>query len=102
LHAAVQDLPGDSVYDYIVSGLPLNNFTADQVRAIFATYNRLLKPDGTLTYYEYVLARQIQTPFVGRRERRPLFRPGRPVGGYLPHYPIPPQPIFLNLPPPPL
>jgi phospholipid N-methyltransferase len=99
LHAAVQDLPGDSVYDYIVSGLPLNNFTADQVRAIFATYNRLLKPDGTLTYYEYVLARQIQTPFVGRRERRRLFRLGRLVGGYIRNYQIRRERIFINVPP---
>ena len=27
VHAAVEDLLGESVYDYIVSGLPLNNFT---------------------------------------------------------------------------
>jgi len=31
IHAAVEDLIGESVYDYIVSGLPLNNFSAVQV-----------------------------------------------------------------------
>src|SRR6266576_2102252 len=51
---AVEDLPGEGVYDYIVSGLPLNNFPVSQVRKIFRAYNRLLKPGGTLTYYEYV------------------------------------------------
>src|SRR5262249_20944404 len=69
IHAAVQDLLGDSVYDYIVSGLPLNNFQVDLVREIFATYTRLLKPGGTLSFYEYTLVRQLKTPFVGRRER---------------------------------
>lgn len=63
------------------------------------TYNRLLKPGGTLTYYEYVLARQIQTPFVGRRERRRLFRLGRLVGGYIRDYQIRRERIFINVPP---
>ncbi len=99
LHAAVQDLAGESVYDYIISGLPLNNFTAALVREIFATYNRLLKPGGTLSYYEYVLARQIQMPFVVRRERRRLFRLGRLVGGYIRNYQIRRERIFINVPP---
>jgi phospholipid N-methyltransferase len=99
IHAAVQDLLGDSVYDYIVSGLPLNNFSVGQVREIFATYNRLLKPGGMLTYYEYVLVRQLKTPFVDRRERRRLFRVGRVVGGYIRNYQIRRERIFINVPP---
>jgi phospholipid N-methyltransferase len=99
VHAAVEDLLGESVYDYIVSGLPLNNFTVAQVREIFATYNRLLKPGGTLTYYEYVLVRQLKTPFVNRRERRRLFRVGRVVGGYIRDYQVRRERIFINVPP---
>src|SRR5262249_2774551 len=74
IRGAGEDLLGEAVYDYIVSGLPLNNFSVAQVRSIFATYRRLLKPGGTLTYYEYVLVRQLKPPFVNRRERRRLFR----------------------------
>ena len=44
IHAAVEDLVGEGIYDFIVSGLPLNNFPVDQVRGIFRAYNRLLKP----------------------------------------------------------
>jgi phospholipid N-methyltransferase len=99
IHAAVEDLIGESVYDFIVSGLPLNNFPVAQVRAIFATYRRLLKPGGTLTYYEYVLVRQLQTPFVDRRERRRLFRVGRVVGGFIRNYQIRRERIFINVPP---
>jgi phospholipid N-methyltransferase len=99
IHAGVEDLLGESVYDFIVSGLPLNNFPVAQVREIFATYNRLLKPGGTLTYYEYVLVRQLQTPFVNRRERRRLFRVGRVVSGYIRNYQIRRQRIFINVPP---
>jgi phosphatidylethanolamine/phosphatidyl-N-methylethanolamine N-methyltransferase len=99
VHAALQDLPGESVYDYIVSGLPLNNFTVELVREIFAAYRRLLKPGGVLTYYEYVLVRQLKSPFVSRRERRRLFRVGRVVGNYIHDYQIRRERIFINLPP---
>jgi phospholipid N-methyltransferase len=99
IQAAVEDLIGESVYDHIVSGLPLNNFPVVQIREIFATYNRLLKPGGTLTYYEYVLVRQLKTPFVNRRERRRLFRVGRVVGGYIRDFQVRRDRIFLNVPP---
>jgi phospholipid N-methyltransferase len=99
IEAAVEQLPGEAVYDFIVSGLPLNNFPVAQVRDIFRAYNRLLKPGGTLTYYEYVLVRQIKTPFVNRRERRRLYRVGRVVGGYIRSFQIRRQRILINVPP---
>jgi phosphatidylethanolamine/phosphatidyl-N-methylethanolamine N-methyltransferase len=99
IHAAVEDLPGEATYDFIISGLPLNNFPAAQVREIFKAYNRLLKPGGTLTYYEYVFIRQVMTPFVNRRERRRLYRVGRVVSSYIRSYQVRKQPIFINVPP---
>jgi phospholipid N-methyltransferase len=99
VHAALEDLIGESVYDYIVSGLPLNNFPVAQVRQIFAAYNRLLKPGGTLTYYEYVLVRELKSPFVNRRERRRLFRVGRVVGGYIRNFQVRRERVFANVPP---
>ncbi len=99
IHAAVQDLLGRAVYDFIVSGLPLNNFPAHEVRDIFATYSRLLKPGGTLTFYEYTLVRQLKTPFVDRRERRRLFRVGHVMRGYIRDYQIRRERIFINVPP---
>jgi phospholipid N-methyltransferase len=99
IHSAVEDLPGESVYDFIVSGLPLNNFPVDMVRRIFHTYDRLLRPGGILTYYEYQFIRSLKTPFVNRRERRRLFRVGRVVGGYIREYQIRRERIFINVPP---
>jgi phosphatidylethanolamine/phosphatidyl-N-methylethanolamine N-methyltransferase len=99
IHSAVEDLPGEAVYDHIVSGLPLNNFSVDQVREIFRVYKRLLKPGGTLTYYEYVLIRQLKTPFVNRRERRRLYRVGRVVGDYIRDYQVRRQKVLINVPP---
>lgn len=99
IHAAVEDLVGDAVYDFIVSGLPLNNFPADQVRRIFQAYNRLLRPGGTLTYYEYVFIRQLKTPFANRRERRRLYRVGRLVGQYIRAHQVRRQRVLMNVPP---
>src|ERR687886_2112757 len=83
----------------MVWGRPRNTSRVPKGREIFPTYNRLLKPGGTLTYYEYVLVRQLKTPFVDRRERRRLFRVGRVVGGYIRDYQFGRERIFINLPP---
>jgi phospholipid N-methyltransferase len=99
IHSAVEALPGEAVYDFIVSGLPLNNFPVAAVRDIFRAYNRLLKPGGTLTYYEYVFIRHLKTPFVNRRERRRLFSVGRLVGGYIRNFQVRRQRILINVPP---
>jgi phospholipid N-methyltransferase len=99
IRSAVEELPGEGEYDFIVSGLPLNNFPVAQVREIFKAYNRLLKPGGTLTYFEYVLARQLKSPFVNRRERRRLYRVGRVMSSYIRSYQIRRERIFINVPP---
>jgi phospholipid N-methyltransferase len=99
IHAGVEDLLGESVYDYIVSGLPLNNFSVDQVRMIFQAFKRLLKPGGILTYFEYSFVRILKVPFVGRTERRRLLRLGRVVGSYVKNFQVRRERIFINLPP---
>jgi phospholipid N-methyltransferase len=99
LLSPVEQLPGDGTYDYIVSCLPLNNFPVAQVREIFRAYARLLKPGGTLTYYEYVFVRQLKTPFVNKRERWRLGGVGRVVRGYIRSYQVRHEPIFINVPP---
>jgi phosphatidylethanolamine/phosphatidyl-N-methylethanolamine N-methyltransferase len=99
IHSAVEDLPGEAVYDYIVSGLPFNSFPSTLVRRIFQAYSRLLKPGGTLTYFEYVLVRQIQTPFVNRIERRRLYRVGRVVDQYIKAFQVHRERVFMNVPP---
>jgi len=99
IHSAVEQLPGEGLYDFIVSGLPLNNFPVAMVREIFRAYNRLLSPGGTLSYYEYSLIRQLKTPFVNRRERRRLYRVGRVMGSYIRNYQVDRERIFINVPP---
>ncbi len=97
--APVQDVPGESVYDFIVSGLPLNNFSTGDIRSIFASLERLVRPDGTLTYFEYALVRRLKAPFVSKSERRRLFRVGRLVSQYVQAYQVHRERVFMNVPP---
>lgn len=99
IHSPVEDLPREAVYDHIISGLPLNNFPVPLVREIFKAYSRLLKPGGILSYFEYVLIRQLKTPFSGKTERRRLYRVGRLVGGYIRAFQVRRQQVLMNVPP---
>jgi phospholipid N-methyltransferase len=97
--APVQELPGDDVYDFIVSGLPLNNFCCPDVRSIFAAYMRLARPSAVLSYFEYVLVRELKTPFVGKSERYRLARVGRLVRRFIRRHQTDCRHIWLNVPP---
>jgi phospholipid N-methyltransferase len=99
IHRPIEELPGEALYDHIISGLPLNNFPVDLVRDIFDAYSRLLKPGGVLSYFEYVLIRHLKTPFSGRKERRRLYRVGRLVGDYIRAYQVHRQQVLMNVPP---
>jgi len=69
--SAVQDLPADSSYDFIISGLPLSAFELQDVRDIFAVIRRSLKPSGVFSYFEYIGLRRTARWFsIGQRRKR--------------------------------
>ncbi|HEV8058937.1 MAG TPA: methyltransferase [Gemmataceae bacterium] len=95
----IERVEGVGVYDYIVSGLPLNNFSPELVREILRAFKRLLKPGGTLSYFEYAYIRQLKTPFCRRSERRRLSQVGRIVGNYIRRFQVRQQQVPFNVPP---
>jgi phospholipid N-methyltransferase len=99
IHSGVDEIAGEGLYDFIISGLPLNNFPPHAVRTVFQTFERLLKPGGTLSYFEYYWVRQLKTPFVGERERRRLYKVGRIVGRNIRKYQVRRQQVLMNVPP---
>ncbi len=99
IHAPVQEVIGEGVYDFIISGLPLNNFDRTDVRSIFAAYTRLARPDATLSYFEYVLIRALRPAFVSRAERYRLVRVGRLVRRYIRRHQTECRHVWLNVPP---
>ena len=72
LHRPLQEVPGEAVYDFMISGLPLNNFPLTLVEDIFVSYKRLLKPGGVLSYFEYAAIRDVKRKVVGASERKRL------------------------------
>lgn len=57
---AIQEFQGDGQYDFIISGLPFNNFPPELVREIFGVFFRLLSPSGVLSYFEYMYMRPLR------------------------------------------
>jgi len=99
IHAPLQEVAGTAVYDYMISGLPLNNFPLALVREIFQAYQRLLKPAGVLSYFEYLAIRDLKRVVVARKERRHLRVLGNFLGRRIRDYQIGEQWVFLNVPP---
>ena len=93
------DLPADVVYDRIVSGLPLNNFEPQDVKAILGTFMSRLAPGGVLSYFEYVLIRTLKQVVASQRERLRLRGVGEVTGEYISRFETGCEPVLLNLPP---
>ncbi|HLX61977.1 MAG TPA: methyltransferase domain-containing protein [Planctomycetota bacterium] len=68
----VRSLNEPNAYDAIISGLPFNCFSPGEVRGFLDHFRTLLKPGGTLTWFEYVGIRKLQAPFVGSARRAQL------------------------------
>ena len=79
IHGRLEDLKDDGRYDLIVSGLPLNNFSADAVEQILDGFGRLLKPGGVLSFFEYIAVRSVKSLVSSKQERDRL----RAIGGLL-------------------
>ncbi|MCY2994087.1 MAG: methyltransferase domain-containing protein [Planctomycetota bacterium] len=99
LHAAVQDLQVTQPYDFIISGLPLNNFSTQLVKEIFQHLLTLLRPGGTLSFYEYLWIRRFKMLVSTPKERRRVAEVGSLMKSYLKQYEFHCDTIFVNLPP---
>jgi phosphatidylethanolamine/phosphatidyl-N-methylethanolamine N-methyltransferase len=99
MHRPLQEVPGEHVYDFMISGLPLNNFSLELVEDIYKSYERLLKPTGTLTCFEYVWIREMKMPFVKESERDRLTKLTRYLEAKIRRYQIGEEIVLLNVPP---
>ena len=99
IHQKIEELPQQPTYDLIISGLPLNNFAADDVRHILEAFTRLLKPGGTLSFFEYIAVRPARSLVCNAAERQRLREIGQALNGVLRHHEVRRDWIFPNLPP---
>jgi phospholipid N-methyltransferase len=68
-HQGVESLSADEPYDAIVSGLPLNNFPVPLVETLLGSLQSLLRPGGTLSFFEYIAIRDAKRVVAFREER---------------------------------
>jgi phosphatidylethanolamine/phosphatidyl-N-methylethanolamine N-methyltransferase len=99
MHMPLQEVPGTAQYDFMISGLPLNNFPVSLVRDIFASYRRLLKPEGVLSYFEYLWIRPIKMLLVGKKDKKRLHVLTRMLDRRIRAHQIGEERVFFNVPP---
>lgn len=99
LHAPVQQLPGQGVYQHIISGLPFNNFPIKLVREIWNSIHRLAAPGATFAFFEYVAIREIKRPFVRGKERQRLGLIDRHFAREIKKHQMHARKVMLNVPP---
>jgi phospholipid N-methyltransferase len=99
LHCALEDLPRDTPYDLIISGLPLNNFPVGQVKRILRTIEQLGTSGGTLSFFEYIAVRRARAMVSGYSERLRLRGIGHALDKLLDGREIRRDWIWPNIPP---
>lgn len=95
----LQEFDADEPYDYIISGLPMNNFSSELVAELFARFFQLLKPGGVLSYFEYMYVRPVRTVLSAGQERERLKGLSEIMGGYVSERRFRRNWVFINVPP---
>jgi len=95
----IESFRPEGQYDHIICGLPFNNFSAEFVEQVFATFFGLLAPGGTLSYFEYMYVRPLRRLVAGRPERTRLTRLDTVLKSYLAGHRLGRDWVFLNVPP---
>lgn len=99
VEGSVQDLAHQGHFDLVISGLPLNNFSSDDVRAILQAYSKLLKPGGILSFFQYILIRPAKMFMSGGSERDRLRGVGDAIEGMLGEREFAREWVWPNVPP---
>lgn len=95
----LQDFDSGEAYDFIISGLPHVNFPPEVVELITDAYFRLLKPGGTLSYFEYAYIRPIKKAVTLGRTRQKIHGVDRIMAGYLREHRLRRDSVIRNFPP---
>jgi phosphatidylethanolamine/phosphatidyl-N-methylethanolamine N-methyltransferase len=91
--------PECAPFDLIISGLPLNNFSSENVRDILEAFSRLLKPGGILSFFQYILLRPAKMFVSVGPERSRLKDVGEAIEGMLGEKEFAREWVWPNVPP---
>ena len=99
VEGSLQALAQEGEFDLVISGLPLNNFSSEDVRAILEAYAKLLKPSGVLSFFQYILIRDAKTMVSFGLERTRLKGVGAAIDGILGEREFAREWVWPNVPP---
>jgi len=99
VEGSVQALGQEGEFDVVISGLPLNNFSPEDVRSILDAYAKLLKPSGVLSFFQYIMIRDAKTLVSAGPERTRLQGVGAAIDGILGQREFAREWVWPNVPP---
>ena len=99
IEGSVQQLGHEGEFDLVISGLPLNNFSSDDVQTILQAYAKLLKPGGVLSFFQYILIRPAKMFVSTGPERDRLKGVGEAIEGMLGQREFAREWVWVNVPP---
>jgi phospholipid N-methyltransferase len=99
IEGSVQELGHERRFDLVVSGLPLNNFSSQDVRDILQAYSRLLKPGGILSFFQYMMIRPAKMMVSVGSERDRLKGVGEAIESVLHEREFSREWVWPNVPP---
>lgn len=99
LHQPVESLAYSGSYDLIISGLPLNNFAAADVKHILSVLMELLGNQGRLSFFEYIGIRHFRTRVGSKSERLRMQGISEAIHQLLESHEIRRDWVWPNLPP---
>jgi len=99
IEGSVQELGQDGQFDVVVSGLPLNNFSPEDVQTILSAYSKLLRPTGVLSFFQYIFIRDAKKLVSTASERTRLKGVGEAIGSALDAHEFARDWVWPNVPP---
>jgi len=86
-------------YDYIISSLPLNNFSVPFISEILSQYEKIIKPLGTLSYIEYMWLPAIKMALLRGDKKIELEQKITALFNFRTKHGLGAQKVYLNIPP---
>lgn len=99
IHDKIETFDSGDQYDLIVSGLPLNNFDVELVEAVLKSFERLLRPGGMLSFFEYIAVRRVKATISSGAQRARLRGIERVLSSFLAAHSTGRDMIWCNVPP---
>ena len=95
----LQEFDRPEPYDFIISGLPHVNFPPAVVETITDSYFRLLRPGGTLSYFEYLYIRPLKKIVTVGATRQKIHAVDRILASHLQNHRLSRDTVLRNIPP---